>query len=350
MSIEVSKFYWDRYAGVKGSERLVILALADYCNEAGWCFPSVPELARRCLLSDRGTQKILGRLVAGGHIAVAANEGRRKKCGSPTHKYHLLAYQRSLGNENGEPIHSPLVVDKGEQVCSLNVADKGEQIHTPFVADKGEPIHSPFAVDNGEPMRSPFVASKGEQIDGKGEQIDGKGEQVSSPDPYRSTNDPNTNSAARARPPAELQGVSPQGVSLSDYQKVVAAYHDVIGTLTPVVEEEIKKELACSSAEWVIQAIGIAAMRGKPRWAYVAGILRRWHADGFDGGYDGGAEPRATRVGNSTGSKSVGYGRQWPPATSAKRQSIEDYADDPEYYAQLRALYAGVAVMPDAPP
>ena len=101
MSFEVSKFYWDQCTGVKGSDRLVILALADYCNESGWCFPSVPELARRCQLSDRGTQKILARLAAGGHIAVEANEGMRKTSGSPTHKYHLLAYQRSLHQREG---------------------------------------------------------------------------------------------------------------------------------------------------------------------------------------------------------------------------------------------------------
>jgi hypothetical protein len=32
----------------------------------------------------------------------------------------------------------------------------------------------------------------------------------------------------------------------------------------------------------------------------------------------------------------------------AKGQSIEDYADDPEYYAQLKALYAGGAATPIA--
>ena len=116
MSIEVSKFYWDRCPGVKGSERLVILALADYCNEAGWCFPSVPELARRCALSDRGTQKILARLAAGGHIAVEASQGMFKTRGSPTHKYHLLAYQHSLAGAKGEQIGSPFAVEKGEQI------------------------------------------------------------------------------------------------------------------------------------------------------------------------------------------------------------------------------------------
>ncbi len=121
------------------------------------------------------------------------------------------------------------------------------------------------------------AADKGEQIATKGEQIDGKGEPARSPEPNRSINDPNTNNAPRrAAAPA----------TPSDYQKVVKAYHNEIGTLTPIVEEEIKAELTRSSPEWVIRAIGIAAMRNHRRWAYVAGILRRWHADGYDGGPD----------------------------------------------------------------
>ena len=128
MSLEVSNFYWDRCPGVKGSARLVILALADYCNPAGWCYPSVPELARRCGLSDRGAQKILAGLAAGGHIAVEANGGMRKTRGSPTHKYHLLAYQRSLTGAQGEPTRSPFAADKGEQLRSPIAPAKGEQI------------------------------------------------------------------------------------------------------------------------------------------------------------------------------------------------------------------------------
>ena len=308
MSIAVSNFYWDRYAGVKDGERLVILALAHYCNDSGWCFPSVAELSRRCQLSDRGTQKILARLAAGGHIAVEANAGVRKTRGSPTHKYHLLAYQRSLTGAQDEQLRSPLAVDKDER------------------------IDSPPAVDKDERIDSPLGAEKGEQIARKGEQIARKGEQVGSPDSDRSTNDPNTNNAPRARraaPPAQSPG----------YQKVVKAYHDEIGTLTAIVEEEIKDELTRSSPEWVVRAIEVAAMRSHRRWAYIAGILRRWHADG----YDGGPHKQDGKTGSNTGSKSMGYGRQGAPAMRAKGQSIEDYADDPEYYGQLKALYAGGA-------
>ena len=139
MSIEVSKFYWDHRAGVKGSERLVLLALADYCNEAGWCFPSVPELARRCRLSDRGTQKVLVQLAAGGHIAIAADGSTRKTGGSPTHKYHLLAYQHSMTS------HS-FTGAQGERSCSPLVAALPEPACSPFATAKGEWIGSPFSV------------------------------------------------------------------------------------------------------------------------------------------------------------------------------------------------------------
>ena len=301
MSFEVSTFYWDQCTDVTGRDRLVILALADYCNESGWCFPSVPELARRCRLSDRGVQKILARLAGGGHIAVEANGGMRKTSGSPTHRYHLLAYQRSTGRGQGEP------------------------------------------------MRAPLDSAKGEQITAKGEQSAAKGEPASSPEPIIHS-DPTTNAApsrATGPPPAARKPSAAAPAAAGDYQKVVKAYHDEIGTLTPIVEEEIKAELARSSPDWVLRAIGVAAMRNHRRWAYVAGILRRWHAEGFDGGLDNRAArtPPTAKAGGTTASrppgKSTGYGRQPAPALRAKGQSIEDYADDPEYYAQLKALYAG---------
>jgi DnaD/phage-associated family protein len=320
MSIEVSNFYWERCPEVKGSERLMILALADYCNEGGWCYPSVPDLSRRCALSDRGTQKILSRLAVGGHIAVEANGGMRRTRGSPTHRYHLLAYQRSKTGAQGEPTCSPCTEDKGEQS-----------------ATKGAPMRSPLAVEKGEQMRSPCGADKGEQIAQKGEQIDAKGEPTCSPDPYRSISDPNTSADAAAPAPLTNAG---------DYQKVVAAYHNAIGVLTPILEDEIKDELTRSPRAWVLRAIEIAAMRNHRRWAYVAGILRRWHADGYDGGVDNcaaraaGAVQTGSMSASRTTGKSMGYGRHRTPATGAKGQSIEDYADDPEYYEQLKALYA----------
>lgn len=309
MSIDVSKFYWDQCTNIKGSDRLVIIALAEYCNESGWCFPSVHELARRCQLSDRGTQKILAKLAAGGHIAIEANQGTRKTSGSPTHRYHLLAYQCNLNSAKGEPMRSPL----------MDGPDTSK----------------------GEPMRSSLDAEKGEQNAIRVNKTAAKGELAGSPEPpIDPPIDPNTNNATRAQAPAQqTKAAAAPSMAPLEYQAVVKAYQNEIGVLTPLISEGIKAQMQQSPTEWVIRAIGIAAMRNNRRWAYVEGILRRWQTEGFDGGMDN----LSARAGNAakSGSKSMGYGRQMAPAVSVKGQSIEDYADDPEYYAQLKALHAG---------
>jgi DnaD/phage-associated family protein len=274
MSIDVSKFYWDQCTDIKGSDRLVIIALAEYCNESGWCFPSVHELARRCQLSDRGTQKILAKLAAGGHIAIEANQGTRKTSGSPTHRYHLLAYQRMLNGVKGE--QNAIRVNK--------------------TAAKGELAGSP------EPPIDPPL-------------------------------DPNTNNATRAQAPTPAQptktAAAPAAVAPLEYQAVVKAYQNEIGMLTPIISEGIKAQMLQSPVEWVLRAIGIAAMRNNRRWAYVEGILRRWQTEGFDGGMDN----LSARTGNADkgGSKSKGYGRYIQQASATTKGPEIDYDNDPDW-------------------
>ena len=70
-------------------------------------------------------------------------------------------------------------------------------------------------------------------------------------------------------------------------------------------------------------------------------------AEGADG-YDGGPDKQAGKPRSNTSTKSIGYGRPAAPAVQRKGQSIEDYADDPEYYAQLKAIYAGGTGTPPA--
>lgn len=106
------------------------------------------------------------------------------------------------------------------------------------------------------------------------------------------------------------------------------------GTLTPLLEQEIKLALQTYPPEWIPLAMETAAGRGKRFWGYVAGILRTWQVEGINH-----AAGRSNRPTNT--SKSAGYGRNMQPAVSAKGQSMEDFADDPEYYAQLKAIYAG---------
>lgn len=57
------------------TERLVLIALANYADERGRCHPAVFTLARLSLLSERGVQKVLRRLEEGEIIATEAQVG-----------------------------------------------------------------------------------------------------------------------------------------------------------------------------------------------------------------------------------------------------------------------------------
>jgi hypothetical protein len=57
---------WD--IDLPATDKLVLLALADWSNDTGHCWPSIRQLCVKCGLTDRGVQKCLARLEAGGHI------------------------------------------------------------------------------------------------------------------------------------------------------------------------------------------------------------------------------------------------------------------------------------------
>lgn len=59
------------------SEVLILLALADFCNDAGECWPSVSSIARKARMTERGAQKIIARLVDAGWVEIEAGGGRR---------------------------------------------------------------------------------------------------------------------------------------------------------------------------------------------------------------------------------------------------------------------------------
>jgi hypothetical protein len=59
------------------AERFVLLALADYADESGSCYPSIAGLCSKTCMTDRGVQKIIRRLEAGGWLTVTVGGGRR---------------------------------------------------------------------------------------------------------------------------------------------------------------------------------------------------------------------------------------------------------------------------------
>ena len=60
---------------VSGATLLVLLALADYANDNGICWPGVPALAKKARVSERYVRELLGDLEDGGYITRELNAG-----------------------------------------------------------------------------------------------------------------------------------------------------------------------------------------------------------------------------------------------------------------------------------
>ncbi|HAA95139.1 MAG TPA: primosomal replication protein N [Dehalococcoidia bacterium] len=65
-----------------------------------------------------------------------------------------------------------------------------------------------------------------------------------------------------------------------DKPNIFALYEDGIGALSPLLAEELKEAEARYPESWLREAFGIAVAENKRSWRYVAGILRRWTAEG----------------------------------------------------------------------
>jgi len=76
MSIRIMSAVWDSGVTDKG-ELLVLLALADFCNDEGTCWPSVGAIARKARMTERGVQKITARLCERGVLEINTQAARR---------------------------------------------------------------------------------------------------------------------------------------------------------------------------------------------------------------------------------------------------------------------------------
>ena len=85
LSIGCMNYVWTQ-SQAKGSERLVLLCLADRANDDGICWPSAADTAARARLSERQTRRILGQLREQGEIITIRKGGgtrivKGRECG-----------------------------------------------------------------------------------------------------------------------------------------------------------------------------------------------------------------------------------------------------------------------------
>lgn len=81
----------------KGSELLVLLALADFADDEGVCWPSIPTLSKKSRLGQRQTYYIISDLLASGELMMISTGGGRRS----------NKYQVNLSALTGAPGDTP---------------------------------------------------------------------------------------------------------------------------------------------------------------------------------------------------------------------------------------------------
>lgn len=104
MSVRAISRVWER-SRAKGSELLVLLAIADYADDSGRdAWPMMTTIAQKSRLSERGLREVMRRLVADAELAIEANvEGRTVNGGHrPRAFLHVLCCADAGGEAGGE--------------------------------------------------------------------------------------------------------------------------------------------------------------------------------------------------------------------------------------------------------
>lgn len=76
MSIKVTTAVW-KHSRHKDGALLVLLALADFADDQGRAYPSIPTLAQRARLTDRHVSRIVSTLVTSGEVVAENRIGGR---------------------------------------------------------------------------------------------------------------------------------------------------------------------------------------------------------------------------------------------------------------------------------
>ncbi len=84
---------------------------------------------------------------------------------------------------------------------------------------------------------------------------------------------------ARQEPPSDTVSSGEPAVA-KERPNIFMLYEQNIGTLTPLISEELKEAEQEFPADWIADAFKIALKRNVRRWDYISAILKRWKTEG----------------------------------------------------------------------
>jgi hypothetical protein len=157
MSIRIMSLVWERAPHREGA-LLTLLALADWANDEGECWPSIPKLAVKARQSERNLRYILRDLEVEGLLVVTAGGGRYH-----TNHYHLnLARLQTLQPLPGlEKSAAPMLGKENETLQPLPGSEETLQSATanPAIGDSKPCKLQPASSDpSGDPLGEPNLA------------------------------------------------------------------------------------------------------------------------------------------------------------------------------------------------
>lgn len=90
MSVVASAAVW-KNSKAKGGNLLVMLALADFARDDGYCWPSIDTVSKYARIGRRATQRAIRSLVDAGELAIEEGGGRHK-----TNTYRILVIEKGV--------------------------------------------------------------------------------------------------------------------------------------------------------------------------------------------------------------------------------------------------------------
>lgn len=110
MSIFVMAKVWKDYPGAGGSEMLALLALADWSDDEGRCWPSMAAIAAKTRLSRSQAQRVVHSLIADGYLYVLGNADGGKPGSTRQYQINLGAL---TGRTDAAPMDAPINTKTG---------------------------------------------------------------------------------------------------------------------------------------------------------------------------------------------------------------------------------------------
>lgn len=103
MSVRYLDQVWRHHRAVKRSELLVLLALADYADDEGWCYPSMQGLADKCRLHIDTARTTVAKLERTGHLQRIVGGGPDFGNGN-VNRYRIVGWGVSEGGAIQPPV------------------------------------------------------------------------------------------------------------------------------------------------------------------------------------------------------------------------------------------------------